>query len=83
MASAHDSIKSARKSIKVDLELGWATNLSKERKRFYFIATQLDPRMLSFCDDKNFPSSCKDEGNRFLSMEFKVFISSIFREANC
>jgi hypothetical protein len=26
-----------------DLELRWVTNLSEERKRFYLIATLLDP----------------------------------------
>ncbi len=29
--------------------------------------------MLSFCDNKYFPSSWKDEGHAFLSMEFKSF----------
>ncbi len=55
------------------LELRWVTNLSEDRKRFYLIATLLDPRtkMLSFCDNKYFPSSWKDEGDALLSMEFK------------
>jgi hypothetical protein len=35
-----ESIKSARKSVREDLELRWVTNLSEERKRFYLIATQ-------------------------------------------
>ena len=75
MSSAHESIKSARKSVREDLELRWVTNLSEERKRFYLIATLLDPRtkMLSFCDNQYFPSSWKDEGHAFLSMEFKSF----------
>jgi hypothetical protein len=30
---ARDSIKSARKSVREDLELRWVTNLSEERKR--------------------------------------------------
>jgi hypothetical protein len=71
---ACESIKSARKSVREDLELRWVTNLSEERKRFYLIATLLDPRtkMLSFRDNKYFPS-WKDEGHAFLSMEFKSF----------
>ena len=75
MSSAHESIKSARKSVREDLELRWVTNLSEERKRFYLIATLLDPRtkLLSFCDNKYFPSSWKDEGHVFLSTEFKSF----------
>ena len=75
VSSAHESIKSARKSVREDLELRWVTNLSEERKRFYLIATLLDPhtKLLSFCDNKYFPSSWKDEGHAFLSMEFKSF----------
>ena len=75
MSSAHESVKSARKSVREDLELRWVTNLSEERKRFYLIATLLDPhtKLLSFCDNKYFPSSWKDEGHAFLSMEFKCF----------
>ncbi len=62
-------MKSARKSVREDLELRWDTNLSEERKRFYLIATQLDPRtkMLLFCDNKYFSSSWIDEGNGFLT----------------
>ena len=75
MSSAHESIKSARKIVREDLELRWVTNLSEERKRFYLIATLLDPhtKLLSFCDNKYFPSSWKDEGHAFLSMEFESF----------
>ena len=75
MSSAHESIKSAHKSVREDLELRWVTNLSEERKRFYLIATLLDPRtkMLSFCDNQYFSSSWKDEGHAFLSMEFESF----------
>ena len=74
-AFGHESIKSARKSVRDDLELKWVTNLSEKRKRFYLIATLLDPRtkLMSFCDNKYFPSSWKDEGHAFLSMEFKCF----------
>ena len=41
-----------------DLERRRVTNLREERKRFHLIATQLDlgTKMLSFCDNKNFPS---------------------------
>ena len=57
VSSVHESIKSARKSVREDLELRWVTNLSEERKRFYLIATLLDPhtKLLSFCDNKYFP----------------------------
>ena len=76
VSSAHESIKSARQSVREDLELRWVTNLSEERKRFYLIATLLNPhtKLLSSCDNKYFPSSWKDEGHAFLSMEFKSFI---------
>jgi hypothetical protein len=65
VSSAHESIKSARKSGE-DLELRWVTNLSEERKRFYLIATLLDPRtkMLSFCDNKYFPIILERRGSR-------------------
>jgi hypothetical protein len=69
VSSALESMKSARKSVREDLELRWDTNLSEERKRFYLIATQLDPRtkMLLFFDNKYFSSSWIDEGNGFLT----------------
>ena len=53
MSSVHESIKSAHKSVREALELRWVTNLSEERKRFYLIATLLDPhtKILSFCDN--------------------------------
>ena len=75
MSSDHESIKSARQNVREDLELRWITNLCEERKRFYLIATLLDPhtKLLSFCDNKYFPSSWKGEGHAFLSMEFKSF----------
>ncbi len=38
----HESIKSARKSVREDLELRWVTNLSEKRKRFYLIRTLLE-----------------------------------------
>jgi hypothetical protein len=43
VSSAHESIKSARKSVREDLDLRWVTNLTEERKRFSLIATLLDP----------------------------------------
>ena len=43
VSSAHESVKSARKSVREDLELRWVTNLSEERKRFYLFAALLDP----------------------------------------
>ena len=75
MSSVHGTIESAHKSISEDLELRWVTNLRAERKGFYLIATQLDPhtKLLSFCDQKYFPPSWKDEDNDFLPMEFKSF----------
>ncbi len=73
VSSTHESIKSGRKSVREDLEFRWVTNLNEERKRFYLIATLLDPRtkMLSFCHNQYFSSSWKDEGHSFLSMEFE------------
>jgi hypothetical protein len=51
------------------------TNLSEDRKRFYLVTSQLDPRkkILSFCDNKHFLASWKDDALRFLSMDFKIF----------
>ena len=36
----------------------WVTNLIEDRKRFYLVSSLLDPhtKMLSFCDNKYFPS---------------------------
>ena len=66
VSSVHESMKSARKNVREDLELRWVTNLSEERKRFYLIASLLDPRtkMLSFCDNKYFPSFLERRGSR-------------------
>ncbi len=52
--------------------------LERDRKRFFLIASLLDPRTksLSFCDDKHFPT-WKREGHGFLAMEFKSFYSEI------
>ena len=51
---SHKPINSARTNISEDLKGRWATDISEERKRFYLVATQLDPRtkMLSFCGNK-------------------------------
>ena len=43
MSSSHESIKSARLSIRQDLEDRWVTNLNEDRKRFFLIASLLDP----------------------------------------
>jgi hypothetical protein len=53
------------------------SNLNEDRKRFFLIASLLDPhtKFLSFCDDKHFPTSSKREGHGFLAMEFKSFYS--------
>ncbi len=76
VSSAHVYVQSARKNIREDLKDRWVTNLSEDRKRFYLVASQLDPRtkMLSFCDNKHFLSSWKDDAlSRFLPMDFKSF----------
>ena len=71
VSSAHESIKSVRISIRQDLEDRCLTNLNEDRKRFYLIASLLDPytKFLSFCYDKHFPTSCKHEGNGFLAID--------------
>ena len=45
----------------------WVTILSEERNRMYLVVTKLDPRtkMLSLCDNKYLPSSCKRRAQRF------------------
>ena len=84
VSSAHESIKSARKKGRQG-EKSQGRQSERGKQEIYLVATLLDPRtkmtkMLSFCDNKYFPSSWKDEGHGFLSMEFKIFISSILRE---
>ena len=51
----------------------WVTNLSEDRKRFYLVSSLLDPRtkMLTFCDNKYFPSSWKVDVLDYLSMDLK------------
>jgi hypothetical protein len=53
----------------------WVTNLNEDRKRFYLVSSLLDPhtKMLSFCDNKYFPSSWKDDALGYLSMDLKSF----------
>jgi hypothetical protein len=57
------------------MEDRWVTNLSKDRKRFYLVSSLLDPhtKMFSFCDNKYFPSSWKDDALGYLSMDLKSF----------
>jgi hypothetical protein len=56
------------------MEDRWVTNLSEDRKRFYLVSSLLDPhsKMLSFCDNKYFPS-WKDDDIGYLSMDLKFF----------
>ena len=79
VSSAHESIKAGRSSIRQDLQDRWVTNLNEDRKRFFLIASLLDPhtKSLSFCDDKHFPTSWKRESHGFLEMEFKRFYSEV------
>ena len=73
VSSAHVCVQSVRKNIREDMEDRWVTTLSEDRKRFYLVSSLLDPRtrMLSFCDNKYFPSCWKDDTLGYLSMEFK------------
>ena len=59
--------------VKHDTALTKALEAREERTRFYLVVTQLDPhtKMLSFGDNKYFHSSLNDDGNGFLSMDFK------------
>jgi len=75
VSSAHESIKSARKSVREDLELRWVTNLSEERKRFHLITTLLDPRTkMSLCDNQYFSSRGKTRPTHFFQWSSKVLI---------
>ena len=53
VSSAHVCVQSVRKNIREDLEDRWVTNLSEDRKRFYLVASQLDPhtKMLSLVEE--------------------------------
>ena len=75
MSSAHACVQSVRQNIREDMEDRWVTNLSEDRKRFYLVSSLLDPhtKMLSFCDNKYFPSSWKDDDLGYLSMDLKSF----------
>ena len=57
------------------MEDRWVTNLSEDRKRFYLVSSLLVPltKMLSFCDNKYFPSSWKDDVLGYFSMDLKSF----------
>ena len=79
VSSSYESIKTARLSIRQDLQDRWVTNLNEDSKSFFLIASLLDPltKSLSFCDDKHFVTSWKREGHGFLAMEFKRFYSEI------
>jgi hypothetical protein len=71
-----------RQNIREDMEDRWVTNLIEDRKRFYLVLSLLDPltKMLSFCDNKYFPSSWKDDVLGYLSMDLKVFTYNVLRE---
>ena len=49
--------------------------MGEDRKRFYLVSSLLDPhtKMLSFCDNKYFPSSWFDDALGYLSMDLKIF----------
>ena len=57
------------------MEDRWVTKLSEDRKRFYLVSSLLDQhtKMLSFCGNKYFPSSWKDDDLGYLSMDLKSF----------
>jgi hypothetical protein len=57
------------------MEDRWVINLSEDRKRFYLVSSLLDlhTKMLSFCDNKYFPSSWKDDDLGYFSMNLKSF----------
>jgi hypothetical protein len=62
-------------------------NDSEDMKRFYsrLVSSQLDPhiKMLSFCDNKYFSSSWKDDTLSFISIDLKSFyIQSTDGEVN-
>jgi hypothetical protein len=75
VSTTHDCVQYVRQNIREDMEDIWVTNLSEDRKRFYLVSSLLDPHteILSFCDNRYFPSSWKDDALRYLSMELKSF----------
>ena len=67
-------VQSIRKNIREDLEDRWVTKLSEDRKRFYLVASQLDPRTKMLCSVTTSTSPhWKDDTPGFLSMDFKSF----------
>ncbi len=56
--------------------------MSEDRKRFYLVSSLLDPhtKILSFCDNKYFPSSWQGDALGYLSMDLKVFTYRLLRE---
>jgi hypothetical protein len=74
VSSVYVCVQYVLQNIREDMEDRWVTNLN-DRKRFYLVTSLLDPRtrMLSFCDNKYFPSSWKDDVVGYLSMELKSF----------
>ena len=56
------------------MEDRWVTDFREDRKRFYLVSSLLDPhtKILSFCDNKYFPS-WKDDALGYLSMDLKSF----------
>jgi hypothetical protein len=75
VSSVHSCVQYVRQNIREDMEDRWVINLSEDRKRFYLVSSLLDPhtKMLSFCDNKYFPSSWKDDALGYLSMDLKSF----------
>jgi hypothetical protein len=75
VSSSQYCVQYVRQNIREDMEDRWVTNLSEDRKRFYLVSSLLDPltKMVSFCDNKYFPSSCKDDVLGYLSMDLKSF----------
>ncbi len=75
VSSANACVQYVRQNIREDMEDRWVTNLSEDRKRFYLVSSLLDPhtKILSFCDNRYFPSSRKDDALGYLSMELKSF----------
>ncbi len=79
VSSAHESVKSARKSVREDLELRWVTNLSEERKRFYLIAT-LAPNCCLSVTTNTSPRPGKTRVTYFFQWSLNVFIWIILKE---
>ena len=77
VSSVHESSTASHISIRQDLEDRWVTNMNDDRKRFYLIASLLDPRtkFLSFCATNTYSSPHR--GNMrvtlFLQWSLKAF----------